>query len=89
LSRNEADLGEPERAGGSLECERADVSWFLSIDRNGLPKKRTRSYQEIVAGRGFGLDEVRSSIEIVSTFRNLQINKTNGVHPFAIEGSRA
>ena len=95
-SRNEAHLREPERAAGSLECERADVSWFLSIDRNDLPdsvkgKKttfrsitvdgeevefsegftdlHTRSYEEIIAGRGFGLDEVRTSIDIVSKFR--------------------
>jgi UDP-N-acetyl-2-amino-2-deoxyglucuronate dehydrogenase len=116
VSRNEAHLREPERAAGSLECERADVSWFLSIDRNDLPESvrgkkstfrsitvdgeavefsegftdlHTRSYEEIVAGRGFGLDEVRTSIDIVSKFRNLPVNKTNGVHPFAIKANRA
>jgi UDP-N-acetyl-2-amino-2-deoxyglucuronate dehydrogenase len=109
-SRNEAHLREPERAAGSLECERADVSWFLSLDRNDLPdsikgKKtthrfitvdgeevefsegftdlHTRSYEEIIAGRGFGLDEVRPSIDIVSTFRNAPIIRSNGVHAFA------
>jgi len=116
VSRNEAHLREPERAAGSLECERADVSWFLSIDRHDLPasvrgKKttfrsikvdgeeiefsegftdlHTRSYEEIVAGRGFGLEEVRASIHIVSTFRNLPINKGNWVHPFVIKANRA
>ncbi|SEC59923.1 Gfo/Idh/MocA family oxidoreductase [Bradyrhizobium erythrophlei] len=109
-SRNEAHLREAERAAGSLECERADVSWFLSLDRNDLPdsvkgKKttyrsitvdgeevefsegftdlHTRSYQEIVAGRGFRLDEVRPSIDIVSTFRDAPIVRSNGVHAFA------
>ena len=109
-TRNEAHLREAERAAGSLECERADVSWFLSIDRNDLPddvkgKKttfrsitvdgeevefsegftdlHTRSYEEIIAGRGFGLDEVRPSIEIVSTFRTAPIVRSNGVHAFA------
>jgi UDP-N-acetyl-2-amino-2-deoxyglucuronate dehydrogenase len=98
--RNEAHLREPERAAGFLECERADVSWFLSVDRNDLPpdvqgKKttfrsitidgeevefsegvtdlHTRSYEEIVAGRGFRLDEVRPSIQIVSTFRKAPV----------------
>ena len=97
VKRNEAHLREPERAAGFLECARADVSWFLSVDRNDLPLEiqankttfrsitvdgeevefsdgftdlHTRSYEEIMAGRGFGLDDVRSSIEIVSTFRN-------------------
>jgi UDP-N-acetyl-2-amino-2-deoxyglucuronate dehydrogenase len=116
VSRNEAHLREPERAAGSLECARADVSWFLSIDRNDLPESvkgkkttfrsitvdgeeiefsegftdlHTRSYEEIVAGRGFGLDEVRTSIDIVSKFRDLPINTANGVHPFAMKAHRA
>lgn len=36
----------------------------------GFTDLHIRSYEEIVAGRGFGLNEVRPSIEIVSTFRN-------------------
>ncbi|MGX1106005.1 MULTISPECIES: Gfo/Idh/MocA family oxidoreductase [Bradyrhizobium] len=96
VKRNEAHLRQRERAAGFLECERADISWFLSVDSNDLPpdvqgKKttfrsitvdgeevefsegftdlHTRSYQEILAGRGFGLDDVRASIDIVSAFR--------------------
>jgi UDP-N-acetyl-2-amino-2-deoxyglucuronate dehydrogenase len=115
--RNEAHLREPERAAGFLECERADVSWFLSVDRNDLPenfkgKKTTfrsitvdndevefsegftdlhsRSYQEIVAGRGFGLDEVRSSVDIVSMFRNSPVacGSSSLIHPFALKALR-
>ena len=109
-SRNEAHLREAARAAGSLECERADISWFLSLDHNDLPegikgKKttfrsitvdgeevefsegftdlHTRSYEEIIAGRGFGLDEIRPSIDIVSTFRAAPIVSSNGVHAFA------
>ena len=116
VSRNEAHLREAERAAGFLECERADVSWFLSIDRNDLPESvrgkkttfrsitvdgeevefsegftdlHTRSYEEILAGRGFGLDDVRTSIDIVSAFRNLPVVKANAVHPFAIKANRA
>ena len=110
VGRNEAHLREPERAAGSLECERADISWFLSINSNDLPEDvkgkkttfrsiavdgeqvefsegftdlHTRSYKEIVAGRGFGLNEVRPSIDIVSTFRTAPIVSSNGVHAFA------
>jgi hypothetical protein len=32
---------------------------------------------------------VRSSIDIVSKFRDLPVIKTNGVHPFAIKANRA
>lgn len=109
VKSNVAHLREPERAAGFLECERADVSWFLSVDRNDLPAEvegkkttfrsitvdddevefsegftdlHTRSYEEIVAGRGFGLDEVRPSIDIVSTFRHAAVKKSDGlIHP--------
>jgi UDP-N-acetyl-2-amino-2-deoxyglucuronate dehydrogenase len=115
VSRNEAHLREEERAAGSLECERADVSWFLSVDRNDLPDHvkgekstfrsitvdgeevefsegftdlHTRSYEAILSGRGFGIDEVRTSIDIVSAFRSASLTKSNGVHPFAQKAMR-
>jgi UDP-N-acetyl-2-amino-2-deoxyglucuronate dehydrogenase len=99
-TRNIAHLREAERAAGFLECANADVSWFLSVDRNDLPAEargarttfrsitvdgeevefsegftdlHTRSYEEIMAGRGFGIDEVRASIDIVSAFRNAAV----------------
>lgn len=115
VKRNEAHLREPERAAGFLECARADVRWFLSVDRNDLPAEvqgkkttfrsitvdgdevefsegftdlHTRSYEEIVAGRGFGLDEVRASIDIVSTFRNAPVSSGHEWrHPAARKAS--
>lgn len=110
---SEAHLRNGERAAGFLECARADVSWFLSVDANDLPdnvkgKKstfrsitidgrevefsegftdlHTRSYEHILSGQGFGLDDVRASIEIVSIFRSLPVSRREGViHPFAAE----
>jgi UDP-N-acetyl-2-amino-2-deoxyglucuronate dehydrogenase len=100
VKRNEAHLREPSRAAGFLECGRADVSWFLSVDSNdlsadvqgkkttfrsitvdgeeiefseGFTDLHTRSYEEIMAGRGFGIDEVRASVEMVSAFRQLPL----------------
>lgn len=37
VQRNRVHLREPSRAGGYLELERADVRWFLSVDRADLP----------------------------------------------------
>lgn len=37
VRRNLVHLREPSRAGGYLELERADVRWFLSVDRADLP----------------------------------------------------
>ena len=115
VQNNVAHLRTPERAAGFIECERANVSWFLSVDRNDLPasvqgKKttyrsitvdgeevefsegftdlHTRSYEEVLAGNGFGLLEVRPSIEIVSAFRTQPIAPRSGVvHPFAVRAS--
>jgi UDP-N-acetyl-2-amino-2-deoxyglucuronate dehydrogenase len=42
----------------------------------------TRSYQEIFAGRGFGLEEARASIEIVHYIRNAEPKDASGeYHP--------
>jgi UDP-N-acetyl-2-amino-2-deoxyglucuronate dehydrogenase len=111
VQENHAHYRSSERAAGFLACERADVSWFLSVDRNDLPESvqgkkttyrfitvdgeevefsegftdlHTRSYEEILAGRGFGLTDVRPSIEIVSAFRHQSLEVGKGeVHPFA------
>jgi UDP-N-acetyl-2-amino-2-deoxyglucuronate dehydrogenase len=101
-------LREAERASGVLECERADVRWFLSVDRNDLPAGakgkattyrslmldgdavefsdgfadlHTESYREILAGRGFRIDDVRSSIEIVSALRQVPVVAASERHP--------
>ena len=97
------------RMAGCLECERATIRWFLSVDSADLPEKvanqqttfrnlsisgeefefsdgfsdlHTRSYEEILAGRGFGLDDVRSSIEIVSALRNASVQADGTHHPY-------
>jgi UDP-N-acetyl-2-amino-2-deoxyglucuronate dehydrogenase len=109
--RNVVHLRERERAAGYLECGRARIRWFLSVDRNDLPPEvsmqkstyrsllldgdeiefsdgfadlHTRSYEEILAGRGFSLDDVRTAIEIVSEVRSKAIDVRAGErHPFA------
>ncbi len=55
----------------------------------GFTELHTRSYEEILKGNGFGLDEARKSIEIVSTIRNLEPVGLKGEwHPFCkkVEG---
>lgn len=105
VSRNVAHLRDDSRASGYLECGRARIRWFLSVDANDLPadvqgKKttyrsitvdgenvefsegfgdlHTASYREILAGRGFGIDEVRNSVEIVSAFRSAPLTSAEG-----------
>lgn len=110
VKRNVAHLRDDARAAGYLECERARVRWFLSVERDDVPPAadgkttyrsltidgeefefsegftdlHTRSYEEIVAGRGFTLDDVRPSVEVVSAFRSLPIEPRAGErHAFA------
>jgi UDP-N-acetyl-2-amino-2-deoxyglucuronate dehydrogenase len=49
---------------------------------DGFTDLHTLSYEEILAGRGFGLDAVRPSIDIVSAFRTARIEPFRGErHP--------
>lgn len=98
VGRSEVHLAEPTRTAGFLELERADVTWFLSVDFNDLPFEpvpgerttfrsitvdgeeiefsgafddlHTRVYEEILAGRGFGIPEARPSIELAHRIRH-------------------
>ncbi|MFH1327034.1 MAG: Gfo/Idh/MocA family oxidoreductase [archaeon] len=91
------------KIGGSLDLEKAFVSWFLSIDERDLPVHSNgstyrsikidgeefefsdgftdlhkKAYEEILAGRGFGIEDARPSIELVNDLRVL-INKSKNV----------
>ncbi len=83
---------------GTLELEKANVNWFLSLDINDMPKEvlakgiktyrslkidndefefsegftdlHTESYKQILAGKGFGISDVRPAIDLVSKLRN-------------------
>ncbi|MCH9812853.1 MAG: Gfo/Idh/MocA family oxidoreductase [Epsilonproteobacteria bacterium] len=49
----------------------------------GFTDLHTRSYEEILKGNGFGLDEARNSIEVVSTIRKLKpLGLQGDYHPF-------
>lgn len=109
-TKNLVHLRDSERAAGYLECGRAKIRWFLSIDARDLPESvrgikstyrsitldgeelefsdgftdlHTRSYEEIVTGNSFSIEEVRPSVEIVSAFRRAPVELQLGErHPF-------
>lgn len=104
-------LHTPSHAAGYMEYDRANVRWFLSVDRNDLPAQtpegqstyrsitvdgdevefsrgftdlHTLSYAHILNGGGFGLDDVRPSIEAVSHIRTAKLEPNKGdMHPVA------
>ena len=50
----------------------------------GFTELHTKSYEEILAGRGFGIEEARSCIEIVHEIRNAKpIGLVGDYHPMA------
>ncbi|WP_033068636.1 Gfo/Idh/MocA family protein [Thalassospira australica] len=52
----------------------------------GFTDLHTLSYQHILNGEGFGVDEVRPSIELVSSIRSCNLEPEKGdMHPFARE----
>lgn len=110
VQHSSAHLREDTHAAGWLKLERANVRWFLSIDRSHLPPQtpkgqttyrsitvdgseiefsggftdlHTQSYQDILGGGGFGLDDARNSIETVAAMRTMSLNPADGErHPF-------
>ncbi|HAQ21332.1 MAG TPA: oxidoreductase [Prolixibacteraceae bacterium] len=95
----ELEINQPEKAGGKLYFENANVNWFLSVDEKDLPSEaiiankrtfrqiniegqelefsdgftdlHTMSYKDILAGKGFGIEDARKSIQIVSDLRKI------------------
>jgi len=61
----------------------------ITVDGNemefsgGFTDLHTESYKQILSGNGFGLEEARQSIKIVSDIRNQDtVKKSSDVHPF-------
>jgi UDP-N-acetyl-2-amino-2-deoxyglucuronate dehydrogenase len=82
LSVDVNDVPESERAKGkrtfrSIAANGEDVEFS-----DGFTDLHTRSYEEILAGRGFGLDENRVAIETVTHIRNAPITTTGERHLF-------
>ncbi len=83
LSVDINDVPPAERAKGkrtyrAITADGADIEFS-----DGFTDLHTRSYEEILAGRGFGLEENRVAIGTVAHIRNAPIVTAGEVHPFA------
>lgn len=115
VEQSEVHLSEPRRLAGCLELQNARVRWFLSIDRNDLPREaivagkrthrsilvdgeeiefsegfedlHTRSYEMILQGRGFGVEEARPSTQLVHDIRNAKAVGVRGNSHPALSGA--
>ena len=80
LSINENDLPKKIKEKGQR------IFRSITIDNQELEftDSHTGSYQEILKGNGFGLEDVKQSIQIVHEIRNNSIKKLGKKHPFVV-----
>jgi len=68
----------PKRTYRSIRVEGEEIEYS-----EGFADLHTQTYNEILAGRGFGLNDARQSVEIAYTIRNSKpVGLTGDYHPF-------
>ncbi len=89
LSIDADDVPEVERARGQRTYRSITVSGEEIEFSGGFTDLHTRSYEEILAGRGFGLSANRGAIEAVAAIRRAPVRGLSGDHhPFASSGRK-
>lgn len=84
LSINEKTLPDELLAAGKKTYRRLLIDGSEFEFSEGFTDLHTVSYEEILAGRGFGLHESRRSIQTVHDIRNAEVVGLSGdYHPFA------
>ena len=83
MSLDVNDVPEGPRSEGQRTYRSITVDGEEIEFSGGFTDLHTMSYQEIIAGRGFGLEENRTAIVAVSTIRDAKIIETPDIiHPF-------
>jgi UDP-N-acetyl-2-amino-2-deoxyglucuronate dehydrogenase len=83
LSVNYEYIPEAIKATGQRTYRSISVNGKEIEFSGGFTDLHTASYQHILDGKGFGLEEARNSIEIVSDIRNQSVVRNESdVHPF-------
>lgn len=82
LSLDVNDVPKSQREAGQRTYRSITVDGEELEFSGGFADLHTRSYQEILAGRGFGLDDNLVAIQTVSDIRNATPNSTGDRHPF-------
>ena len=82
LSIDENDLPANIKAKGQRTYRSIEVNNEEIEFSGGFTELHTKSYQEILAGNGFGLESARASISIVHHLRNTKLKSSGLFHPF-------
>lgn len=85
LSIDSSDLPRERREQGQRTYRSITIDGNEVEFSGGFTELHTKSYEEILAGCGFGLNEVRASIDIVDSIRAgiIILNDRHQLHPFA------
>lgn len=82
LSVDIADVPAPQRAAGKRTFRSITVDETEVEFSEGFTDLHVRSYEEILAGRGFGLEENRTAIETVAAIRSTKpVGPKGDYHP--------
>lgn len=89
LSASDRDLPEAQRAAGQRTYRSITVDGEEIEFSGGFTDLHNRSYEEILAGRGFGLEANRCAIATVAAIRAATPKGPSGdCHPFLTQGAR-
>jgi UDP-N-acetyl-2-amino-2-deoxyglucuronate dehydrogenase len=90
LSVDLDDVPAPQREAGQRTFRSITVDGEEIEFSGGFTDLHTRSYELILEGKGFGLEENRSAIETVTTIRTATPDMARGErHPFLARGGKA
>jgi UDP-N-acetyl-2-amino-2-deoxyglucuronate dehydrogenase len=87
LSIDNADLPFAPEPGKKTTFRTISVDGKEIEFSEGFTDLHTRVYEELVAGRGFGLGEARGSIELVHRIRNTPVTTSLDAHPMTRKGT--
>ena len=89
LSLENSDLPEAVKKSGKQSYRSIKVNDQELDFSEGFTELHTLSYKEIIAGKGFGLEDARPCIETVFEIRNATVAPLRGdYHPFIKNGGR-
>jgi UDP-N-acetyl-2-amino-2-deoxyglucuronate dehydrogenase len=86
LSVDSADIPQPQRVAGQRTFRSITVDGGEIEFSEGFADLHMRSYEEILAGRGFGLEENRTAIDTVAAIRTARPLGAKGDYHPAIRG---
>ena len=81
LSTDARDLPFTPEPGSKMTCRSITVNGEEVVFTEGFTDLHTRVYEEVLAGRGAGMDDARPSIELAHRIRHVPITPSAAPHP--------